>query len=47
MARPYPEQPQFTASGKLIKRLTSSLADVKDWTRERSMTYIDTSAHCL
>src|SRR5438876_2922837 len=40
MARRYPNQPQFPASGKLIKRLTSTLADTKDWSREQSMDYI-------
>lgn len=40
MARRYPTQPQYPASGKLIKRLTSSLADVKDLSREGSMSYI-------
>src|SRR5215469_16072200 len=40
MARRYPELPQFPASGKLIKRLTSNLADAKDWSKEQSMNYI-------
>jgi tetratricopeptide (TPR) repeat protein len=40
MARHYPEQPQFLASGKLIKRLVSTLVNVKDWSREQSMSYI-------
>lgn len=40
MVRRYPNQPPFPASGKLIKRLTSTLADTKDWSREQSMDYI-------
>lgn len=40
MVRRYPDSPQFPTSGKLIKRLTSSLAEMKDWSRERSMNYI-------
>src|SRR5579859_6665951 len=39
MARHYPTQ-AFLASGKLIKRLTSGLAKVKDWSMEESMSYI-------
>ena len=45
MARRYPEQPQFPVSGKLIRRLTSSLADAKDWSREQSMNYIGDQTH--
>lgn len=35
----YPKK-EFTASGKLIARLTHSLAKVKDWTLEETMSYI-------
>lgn len=35
----YP-QTEYTASGKLIARLTHSLAKVKDWTLEETMSYI-------
>ena len=45
MTRHYPQQPQYPASGKLIKRLTSNLADLKDWTREQSMSYIAEKTH--
>ena len=33
-------EPEFPVSGKLIKRLTSSLAKVKDWSMDQSMSYI-------
>ncbi len=39
MARRYPQQ-EFTASGKLIARLTHSLAKVKDWSMDKTMSYI-------
>ena len=39
MARRYPQQ-EFIASGKLIARLTHSLARVKDWSMEETMNYI-------
>jgi LuxR family glucitol operon transcriptional activator len=39
MARRYPQQ-EFIASGKLIARLTHSLARVKDWSMEETMSYI-------
>jgi tetratricopeptide (TPR) repeat protein len=39
MARRYPQQ-EFIASGKLIGRLTHSLAKVKDWSMEETMSYI-------
>jgi tetratricopeptide (TPR) repeat protein len=40
MARSYPKDPQFLSSGKLIKRLTNSLADMKEWSMQESMDYI-------
>jgi tetratricopeptide (TPR) repeat protein len=40
MVRSYPKDPQFLSSGKLIKRLTNSLADVKEWSIQESMGYI-------
>jgi tetratricopeptide (TPR) repeat protein len=40
MARSYPKEPQFLSSGKLIKRLTTSLAEVKEWNIQASMNYI-------
>jgi tetratricopeptide (TPR) repeat protein len=40
MVRSYPKDPQFLSSGKLIKRLTTSLADVKEWNIQNSMGYI-------
>jgi LuxR family glucitol operon transcriptional activator len=39
MTRRYPQQ-EFIASGKLISRLTHSLARVKDWSMEETMSYI-------
>src|SRR5579859_1855018 len=39
MARRYPQR-EFIASGKLIGRLTHSLARVKDWSMEETMSYI-------
>ncbi len=39
MARRYPKQ-EFIASGKLIARLTHSLARVNDWSMEETMSYI-------
>lgn len=44
MARHYPQQ-NFLVSGKLIKRLTSSLAKINDWSMEQSMNYIGDQTH--
>jgi hypothetical protein len=44
MARRYPTE-EFLASGKLIKRLTTGLAKVKDWSMEESMSYIGDQTH--
>jgi tetratricopeptide (TPR) repeat protein len=40
MPQRYPKDPQFLSSGKLIKRLTTSLADVKEWSIQESMDHI-------
>jgi tetratricopeptide (TPR) repeat protein len=40
MVRNYPKDPQFSSTGKLIKRLTTSLADVKEWSIQESIDYI-------
>lgn len=39
MPRSYPRQ-EYTASGRLIARLTHGLAKMKDWTMEETMNYV-------